>query len=91
MFEWAPDKARANRAKHRVDLADAERFEFENVLEIDVADAAADGEVRRAALGFIGNRLHMLVYVEHGDRIRVISLRRATRKERFDYERHHFG
>ncbi|QBK32395.1 BrnT family toxin [Roseitalea porphyridii] len=82
---------RRNRAEHRVDFTEVERFDFEDALEIDVADTVADGEVRRAALGFIGNRLHMLVYVELGDRIRVISLRRATRRERLRYERHHIG
>ena len=39
------------------------------------------GELRMIALGFIGNVLHVLVFTERGDNVRVISLRKATKPE----------
>jgi uncharacterized protein len=42
-------------------------------------------ELRERALGFIGVRLHMLVFTRRGDNIRIISLRKAEKKEVKDY------
>ncbi len=42
-------------------------------------------ERRFQALGMIGGILHMVVFTRVGDDIRVISLRRASRKERKNY------
>jgi uncharacterized protein len=39
------------------------------------------GEARFRVLGFIGNRLHMAVFTPRNGSVRVISLRRASRKE----------
>lgn len=44
------------------------------------------GELRMKALGFIGVRLHVLIFTERGDKIRVISLRKATKREVEAYE-----
>ena len=35
--------------------------------------------------GFIGDVLHLVVFTERGVRIRIISPRKATRKEMRDY------
>jgi uncharacterized DUF497 family protein len=91
MFEWDPDKARANRAKHGIDFADVKRFEFADALEMDDTDMRADGEPRTKAVGFIGSRLHVLIYTERKGHIRVISLRRAENEEKRAYERYHLG
>jgi uncharacterized DUF497 family protein len=45
----------------------------------------ACGVVRTVALGFIGARLHVLVYTRRGQRCRVISLRKAGPKEAARY------
>jgi uncharacterized DUF497 family protein len=42
--------------------------------------------VRWTALGFIGNRLHVLTYTVRGENIRLISLRKANKREREYYE-----
>jgi uncharacterized protein len=67
---------------------------FERVAEFDFAsafytiDARRDyGEVRRRALGFIGETLYALVFTMRGRVLRVISLRKASRKERSRYEK----
>jgi uncharacterized DUF497 family protein len=49
------------------------------------------GELREQAIGFIGDRLHMLVFTEREDEdgqlIWVISLRKAEAPEKRTYER----
>ena len=37
------------------------------------------------ATGYIDNRLHKLIYVIRSDRIRIISLRKANKRERNEY------
>ena len=39
------------------------------------------GEERVLALGYIGDRLHAVVYIDRGANIRIISMRKAERKE----------
>ena len=41
----------------------------------------AKRRARFVATGFIGRRLHVAVFTERGDRVRVISLRRANSRE----------
>jgi uncharacterized DUF497 family protein len=65
---------------------------FEKALEFDFSSARFDqdtrkdyGEIRMLALGYIGEALHALVFTVRDGAIRVISLRRANRKERKKY------
>lgn len=45
-------------------------------------DATEDyGEERNVGVGFIGNKLHVIVYTMRNGNVRVISLRHATREE----------
>jgi len=39
------------------------------------------GELRIAGLGYIGHRLHYIVFVERDDNRRIISLRKANIRE----------
>jgi uncharacterized DUF497 family protein len=84
MITWDEAKRRTNLAKHGMDLADAERFDFDGAMIEE--DRDAKGEQRFRAVGWIGNRLCYLIYTERGEEMRVISLRPVTRKERRDYE-----
>ena len=43
------------------------------------------GEERVFALGYIGNRLHAIAYVERGEVTRIISLRKANPREENRY------
>ncbi|HDZ72128.1 MAG TPA: BrnT family toxin [Aurantimonas coralicida] len=85
-FEWDDTKAASNRAAHGVPFETARRFDFERA-EIMVDDRRAYGETRMVAVGEIDGRVHVLVYTERRDRIRVISLRKANRKEIDRYAR----
>jgi uncharacterized DUF497 family protein len=67
---------------------------FEMVSEFDFYSAIYTtdsrknyGEVRVRALGFIGDTLYALVFTMRGRVLRVISLRKASRKERNRYEK----
>lgn len=86
-FEWDEKKARSNKAKHGVDFEAVHAFDFDTALY--VVDEATDyGEERILATGLIGARFYTMVFTERDERIRVISLRRATKTEiRKFYER----
>ena len=84
-FEWDERKARANLRKHKVDFADAATV-FEDLRAVTVTDENLDEE-RYATLGMdsLGRQL-VVIYTVRGERFRIISARRATRRERADYE-----
>jgi uncharacterized DUF497 family protein len=90
-FEWDPAKARSNRGKHHVSFDDA-MLVFEDPYALFERDVACPAdEVRWQALGLAGGVILLLVVhtarEEGGDEvIRLISARRATRKERNRYE-----
>jgi uncharacterized protein len=85
-FDLAKDAV--NLAKHGVSLKAAEDFDWTTALESE-DDRCVHGELLRfVALGFIGDRLYLLVFAEgsHLDAVRAISLRRASKQEvRFYY------
>jgi hypothetical protein len=85
-FEWDERKARASLRKHKVDFADAATV-FEDLRAVTVTDENLDEE-RYATLGMdsLGRQL-VVIYTVRGQRIRIISARRATRRERADYEK----
>lgn len=84
MFEF--DEAK-NARNIRVRGIAFERFadlDFDTAITID--DTRLDyGERRMRVLGFIGGRLHVAVVTPRGERIRVISLRRANKREEKAY------
>lgn len=60
-------------------------FEFEGAIYL--MDTRRDyGETRIRALGCLDKRLHALVFVETNNGIRVISFRRANKREVKQYE-----
>ena len=84
-YEWNENKCNANIAKHGVDFISAEEFDWSTAIE--VFDERNDyGEDRWIALGLIGTRLHVLIYTIRFETIRIISLRKANKRERDFYE-----
>jgi len=86
-LEWDEAKNRANIRKHGFDFSDAERLIQAPVLaEPDLREDY--GERRWAGLGMIGNSTVKVVFAEAGDEtVRIISLRKATTRERKEYEK----
>ena len=86
-FEWEPRKAKINLKKHGVSFAEASTA-FEDVLSLTINDPLHSSDEERLVL--IGmsfkNRLTIVVHTERGDNIRIISARKATKKERKYYE-----
>jgi hypothetical protein len=84
-FEWDDFKAVSNRKKHGVDFADAVSvLEDEHALTVE---EAVFGEDRLVTIGTdLLGRVLVVVYTWRGERIRIISARKATRRERMTYE-----
>jgi uncharacterized DUF497 family protein len=84
-FEWDADKAVANAAKHGVTFEEAATV-FLDIDYLLVPDAASPDRV--VAIGMSRQaRVLFVVHCERGERLRMISARRATRREREAYER----
>jgi uncharacterized protein len=87
-FEWDDDKAAFNLRKHAVSFEEASTV-FADPCYLLLADAA-DPE-RFLALGLSGLlRMLIVVHVERGPRVRIISARKATRREERTYEKRKF-
>jgi uncharacterized DUF497 family protein len=86
-FEWDPAKAAHNLAKHGVPFEEAQTA-FDDGLFLAFEDPNhSEGERRYLLMGQSSRgRLLVVSYTERRDRIRVISAREATRRERKAYE-----
>lgn len=86
-FEWDEDKAASNRKKHRVTFEEAATV-FSDPLAVIFDDEVHSAEEQREII--VGhsaeNRLLLVCFTERAGAIRIISARRATKKERRDYE-----
>ena len=83
-YEWDEGKRLSNKLKHGVDFSEAADFEWETAV---IQSSPRGGETRFTALGFINGRLHYLVYAIRNGNLRIVSLRKANRRERMHYER----
>lgn len=84
-IEFDPAKAAANLRKHGVSFADAEQaLRDPNAATIDDPDAR--NELRLVTLGMDAlGRVLVVVHTPRGERTRLISARKASRKEREQY------
>ena len=86
-FEWDPEKAARNTEKHQVSFIEAATV-FSDTLSITFHDPDhSDHEDRYLTIGL--SRTGQLLIVSHtdrGDRIRIISARKTTPREKRDYE-----
>ena len=80
-IEFDPAKARANLRKHRVSFADAEQA-LRDPFAVTIDDPDAEGEQRFVTLGMdtLG-RVLVVVHTARGDRVRLISARKASKGE----------
>ena len=84
-FEWDPDKAHRNLEKHGISFADAVEV-LSDPYALTIEDRTSE-EQRHITLGMdaIG-RIPVIVYTWRGETIRIISARKATARERAQYE-----
>lgn len=87
-FEWDSAKAAANIRKHGVSFEEAATV-FGDPLALNLPDPShSQIEDRYLVLGSSQNdRLLVVAYAERGERTRIISARKATRRERNGYEK----
>ena len=86
VVHWDPDKARANTRKHGILFADAVGV-LEDYRALTERDLSATDEQRWITLGQDAlGRVLVVVYTWRGENVRLISARRATKRERQIYE-----
>lgn len=81
-YEWDASKNEANILAGRPGFEAIEDFEWETAV---IRRSDRHGESRWVAVGYIGDRLHYVVYTMRSERMRVISLRRASKRDEGDY------
>ena len=86
-FEWDPIKAKRNIRVHDITFDEASTA-FKDTMSLTISDPLHS--VHEDRLILIGNshqnRLLVVVHTERGDKIRLISARKATKHERETYE-----
>ena len=89
LVDWDPDKSRLNVRKHGVFFADAvSALEDEGALTI--RDPFNDKEERWVPVGMDGlGRVLVVTFTWRGERLRLISARKATARERQRYQEAH--
>jgi len=79
-----PAKDAINIEKHGMSLADAAEIEWETLWAYE-DDRTSYGEVRMIGFAYIGRRLHCVVYTDRAEFRRIISLRKANKREEKRY------
>ena len=84
-ISFDPAKNARNIADRGLSFTQVAEFDFETA--VFSVDARRDyGEVRQRALGLLDGRVYALVFAETGNGIRVISFRKANKREVQGYE-----
>ena len=85
--DFDPKKDAANLKKHGVSLSEGDGV-LNDPLAITVEDESTEGEQRFVTIGMnVFGSLTVVVHTTRGDKIRIISVRKADPKERRAYEK----
>jgi uncharacterized DUF497 family protein len=80
-YDWDEAKRAANISDHKLDFTAIYEVDWDTaVFAID--DREDYGELREIAVGFIGERLHVVIFTRRRESIRIISLRKAENKDK---------
>ena len=85
VISYDPAKNAKNLAQGRPSFDAVARFDF-STAQMAVDDRKPYGEVRYVAYGLCDQRVHALVFTRTPDGIRVISFRKANKREVRQYE-----
>ena len=82
LFEWDPEKAKKNEQIHGITFDEASTI-FSDHLSLIIYDPLhSEAEDRFIIIGkSYKNRLLVIAHVDRGDRIRIISARKATKRK----------
>ena len=87
-FEWDERKSAANLRKHGVAFSDAITVLASDDHAITLSEEAVGDEERYITIGIDGlGRVLVVVYTVRGEHVRIISARRANKRECKEYER----
>ncbi len=85
-FEWDENKRAENIGKHELDFIDAWQI-FDAPMLVNIDNREDYGEIRFIGFGFLRNLVVAIVFTEPDEQtIRVISLRKAFKYEREQFE-----
>ncbi len=79
-LEWDEAKRQANIAKHRLDFADVPSLDWDRATVLEDTRKKYP-EPRYWAFAKCGTQLYMVAFCVRGGKVRIISFRRANRKE----------
>ncbi|MBI2337391.1 MAG: BrnT family toxin [Deltaproteobacteria bacterium] len=80
-FEWDPIKNSQNQKKHGVSFEEASLI-WEGVhLEVKNIAYSTEEEIRHATMGWIREIIYVAIWTKRGNKIRLISVRRASKNE----------
>lgn len=83
-FEWDSDKSSSNKSKHGIDFDTAKELWLdENRIEIHAPHPVED---RWIVIGKLQKKIWIAIYTIRNEEIRIISVRRARKKEVELYE-----
>ena len=86
-LDWDEAKRQATLRTRGLDFADVDQIEWETAIAFD-DDRREYGERRQVCLGLLHDQLVVVAYTFRGDALRVISMRRANRRERRIHDRY---
>ncbi len=87
-FDWDENKRVENILKHELDFTDAWQI-FDAPMLVDIDNRKDYGETRFIGFGFLRNLIVAIVFTEPNEAtIRVISLRKALKYEREQFEKY---
>ena len=86
--EWDPSKNRENTEKHGISFEEAAQLLLETADPMEVFDEVHSGKENRfVAVGPIACGVIVVIFTERDDEtVRIISARKATRREKGRYE-----
>jgi uncharacterized protein len=83
-FTWDESKRKSNLFKHGMDFIDAKAV-FSGATFVFEDDRLSYGEQRFITLGMLEGVVVVIAHTERNDRIRIISMRKATKNEQKIY------
>ncbi len=84
-LEWDDKKNAINQRQHGIAFDQIRLFDWSSA-RMYTDDRKDYGENRMIARGYLGDRLHVVVFVLRGERTRLISFRKANQREQRAYE-----
>lgn len=81
-FEWDEAKDEENRRKHGVTFQQATVLWDGTHVDVEYLARSDDQETRSATMGWIGDKVYVAIWTRRGERVRLISVRRARKNEK---------